>query len=406
MEREISDFNKVPASNRVHIGIFGLRNAGKSSLINALTGQDLAIVSDTLGTTTDPVRKTMEILPLGPVVITDTPGIDDEGEVGAMRVAKAHEVLRSCHIALLVVDAATGLSSYDKDLITKFTELNLPYVICLNKIDELSDEDLNNLNSPEHSIKVSALTGFGIHDLKELLGTLVKTAEPENTLLGDLVDKDDMVILVTPIDESAPKGRIILPQVQAIRGILDEHGLCMVVQLSELEKALASLKEPPALVITDSQVFGKVKNIVPEGIKLTSFSILFARFKGILNTAVGGAKFVEKLKDGDKILISEGCTHHRQCEDIGTVKLPGWIENFSGKKLTFEFTSGGGFPSSDELKAYSLIVHCGGCMLNEKEMMSRMKLAESLTIPFTNYGTVIAHMNGILDRSLEIFYEK
>ncbi|MGC2872331.1 [FeFe] hydrogenase H-cluster maturation GTPase HydF [Ihubacter sp. rT4E-8] len=406
MAKETSDFNKTPSANRLHISFFGRRNAGKSSLVNAVTGQDLAIVSDVKGTTTDPVKKAMELLPLGPVVIIDTPGIDDSGAVGEKRVEKTLQILNKTDIAVLVVDQTAGMSAEDEALVSMFQKKKTPFLLVFNKGDlpeATKNVRLSGISYPY--ITVSALTGQGIEELKNKLASIAKSAQTEDKkIIGDRLPDGGLVILVTPIDSSAPKGRMILPQVQTIRDILDAHASCMVCQVSELPGCLSALKEPPALVVTDSQAFNQVKDIVPEDVKLTSFSILFARYKGILDTASAGAHHLSALKDGDRILISEGCTHHRQCEDIGTVKLPDWICRFSGKDLTFEFTSGGEFPQKEEaLKQYALIVHCGGCMLNEREMESRMSLAQSAGTAFTNYGTLIAHINGILDRSLEIF---
>lgn len=402
MAKETSDFNKTPSANRVHISFFGKRNAGKSSLVNAVTGQKLAIVSDIKGTTTDPVHKAMELLPLGPVVITDTPGIDDVGIVGEMRVERTQRVLAKTDLAVLVVDGFVGLSDDDFALIEKFREKKIPFLVVLNKADLVASCDASDYDFPY--VKVSAVTGEGIDGLKEKLAEMAKPLEVSKRIIGDKIGSGDVVVLVTPIDASAPKGRMILPQVQTIRDILDGHAICMVCQTEELEGCLSALKETPALVVTDSQVFGEVKRMLPEDVMLTSFSILFARFKGILDTAVAGARFVSHLKDGDRVLISEGCTHHRQCEDIGTVKLPGWIEKHADCKLEFDFTSGGEFPTEAEvLQKYALVVHCGGCMLNEREMIHRMDFASQCGVPFTNYGTLIAHMNGILERSLEIF---
>lgn len=407
MARETSDsklsgLNQTPSADRVHISFFGKRNAGKSSLVNAVTGQSLSIVSDVKGTTTDPVSKAMELLPLGPVVIIDTPGLDDEGALGEKRVEKTYQILAKTDIAVLVIDARQGLSAEDRDLLALLEKKRIPYITVLNKTDLLEAAPAPKaLDIP--MLAVSAAAGDGITELKEKIAQLGKTAAPQRQLIGDKLKKDDVVILVTPIDESAPKGRLILPQVQTLRDILDTHAISMVTQVPELSACLSALKEPPALVVTDSQAFHQVKEIVPRSVPLTSFSILMARFKGILDTAAQGAHFLPKLADGDKVLISEGCTHHRQCEDIGTVKLPGWIEQFTGKKLDFHFTSGGEFPR--DLSPYALVVHCGGCMLNEREMLSRMELAREAGVPFTNYGTLIAHINGILDRSLEIFHE-
>ncbi|SCJ91448.1 tRNA modification GTPase MnmE [uncultured Eubacterium sp.] len=409
MARETSDFNGTPNANRLHISFFGRRNAGKSSVVNAVTGQDLSIVSEVKGTTTDPVKKAMELLPLGPVVIIDTPGIDDDGQVGDKRVAKSYQVLSKTDVAVLVIDNFVGPAAEDLELINLFKKKNIPYIVALNKVDLdmeslMTGEDGDGEEQYEFpTVLVSALTGQGITELKEKIAEIAKPLSTDKRLIGDKIADRDVVVLVTPIDASAPKGRMILPQVQTIRDILDNHAISVVTQVAELASCLNALKEPPALIITDSQAFHQVKGIVPDSIPLTSFSILFARFKGILDTAVHGARYLNQLEDGDIVLISEGCTHHRQCEDIGTVKLPGWIEEYSGKKLLFEFTSGGQFPQ--ELSKYALVVHCGGCMLNEREMVYRQGLAEEQGVPFTNYGTLIAHINGILDRSLEIFYE-
>lgn len=409
MAKETSDFNGTPNANRLHISFFGRRNAGKSSVVNAVTGQDLSIVSEVKGTTTDPVKKAMELLPLGPVVIIDTPGIDDDGQVGDKRVAKSYQVLSKTDVAVLVIDNFVGPAAEDLELINLFKKKNIPYIVALNKVDLdmeslMTGEDGDGEEQYEFpTVLVSALTGQGITELKEKIAEIAKPLSTDKRLIGDKIADRDVVVLVTPIDASAPKGRMILPQVQTIRDILDNHAISVVTQVAELTSCLNALKEPPALIITDSQAFHQVKEIVPDSIPLTSFSILFARFKGILGTAVHGARYLNQLEDGDIVLISEGCTHHRQCEDIGTVKLPGWIEEYSGRKLLFEFTSGGQFPQ--ELSKYALVVHCGGCMLNEREMVYRQGLAEEQGVPFTNYGTLIAHINGILDRSLEIFYE-
>ena len=391
-----NDLNQTPSANRVHIGFFGLRNAGKSSLVNAVTGQALSIVSDVKGTTTDPVQKAMELLPLGPVVILDTPGLDDEGELGALRVRRAYQALNKTDVAVLVVDGTLGLQAEDRAILERIRAKEIPYLVVYNKGDLKSHPV-----TEDWEMAVSAKDGSGVHELKERIAVLAKQQGPEKKILGDLIAPGDLVVLVTPIDGSAPKGRMILPQVQAIRDVMDAHAACIVTQPEELPGQLSGLKTPPKLVVTDSQAFGTVKNMVPETIPLTSFSILFARYKGILATAVRGAARLRQLRDGDRVLISEGCTHHRQCNDIGTVKLPGWLENFSGKKPDFSFTSGTEFP--EDLSPFSLVVHCGGCMLNEREMVYRMKNAEDQNIPFTNYGTAIAHMNGILKRSLEVF---
>ncbi len=389
--------NSVVSAERVHIGFFGLRNAGKSSLVNAVTGQELALVSDVKGTTTDPVKKAMELLPLGPVVIIDTPGIDDEGDLGLMRVKRAMQVLNYADIAVLVVDASKGMSEADSNLVKAFESKKLPYIIAFNKSDLIGETP----QETEKEIYVSAVNKLNIERLKEKIASAVKTNTESKKIVSDLIKAGDTVVLVTPIDESAPKGRLILPQQQTIRDILDSHATAVVTRETELAQTLDSLKNPPALVITDSQAFGFVSKLVPRDIPLTSFSILFARYKGNLDILANGAKHLDELKDGDRVLISEGCTHHRQCNDIGTVKLPGWIKKHTGKELEFEFTSGGEFP--EELSSYALIVHCGGCMLNEREVQYRLRQAEDEGVPITNYGTAIAYMNGILERSLEVF---
>jgi [FeFe] hydrogenase H-cluster maturation GTPase HydF len=390
--------NATPSANRIHIGFFGRRNAGKSSVVNAVTGQNLSIVSEVKGTTTDPVSKAMELLPLGPVVIIDTPGLDDEGVVGEMRIQKAKQVLNKTDIAVLVVDATEGKNQFDEELIDIIKAKKLPYLVVYNKADLKTQEDLS-----ENEIAVSAVTKSNINSLKEKIVALAGNIKDDKRVIGDLLQPEDVVILVTPIDESAPKGRMILPQVQTIRDILDSYAVVLVTQVEQLSAALSALKEAPKLVVTDSQAFGKVKQIVPESIMLTSFSILFARFKGVLNTAVDGAVSLENLQDGDTVLISEGCTHHRQCNDIGTVKMPNWIKKYTGKDIKFEFTSGVEF--KENISDYKLIVHCGGCMLNEKEMQYRQHYAEEKGVPYTNYGIIIAYMNGILKRSLEVFPE-
>ena len=389
--------NNTPTSERISIGFFGMRNAGKSSLVNAVTSQSLSLVSDIKGTTTDPVKKAMELLPLGPVVIIDTPGLDDEGTLGEMRVRRAKETLATVHIAVLVVDAIKGMSKEDKSLAAEIESKKIPLIIAMNKCDLLGSVPKNE----GATVYVSAEKNIGINELKDKLASLSKSAKTDKKILSDLVSKGDTVMLVTPIDESAPKGRLILPQQQTIRELLEIGAVTLIVQVQEIPMALSNLKNPPKLVITDSQVFGKVAQLLPEDIKLTSFSILFARYKGDLDTVVQGADKLSDLKDGDKILISEGCTHHRQCKDIGTVKLPGWIEGFSGKTLQFEFTSGGDFP--DDLSGYALVVHCGGCTLNENEMKNRLERCRQQGISITNYGTAIAEIHGILRRSLEVF---
>ncbi len=389
--------NSTVSAERVHIGFFGLRNAGKSSLVNAVTGQKLSVVSEVKGTTTDPVKKAMELLPMGPVVIIDTPGIDDEGELGEQRVSKAKQILRQADVAVLVADAQRGLQNADNELVALFKQRKLPYVIVYNKSDLLPKIP----PETENEIYVSAKTGAGIHELKEKIAALSKTADNDRKIVSDLIESGDTVILVTPIDSAAPKGRLILPQQQTLRELLEAGALTMVVRETELEASLKALKTPPRMVITDSQAFGVVSKIVPKDVELTSFSILFARYKGDLATVIGGAAKLSKLKDGDRVLISEGCTHHRQCQDIGTVKLPGWIDSYTGKTLDYSFTSGTEFP--EDLSQYALVVHCGGCMLNEKEMKSRLKCCNEQGVPVTNYGIAIAQMHGILKRSLEPF---
>jgi [FeFe] hydrogenase H-cluster maturation GTPase HydF len=389
--------NNTPSSERIHIGFFGLRNAGKSSLVNAVTNQKLALVSDIKGTTTDPVKKAMELLPLGPVVIIDTPGLDDEGTLGEMRVKRAKDMMSSVHIAVLVVDALKGLSDEDKSLAAELESSKIPYITAMNKSDLLGRVP----ESSEDTIYVSAEKNIGINELRERLAELGKTAKSDKKILSDLVSKGDIVLLVTPIDESAPKGRLILPQQQTIRELLEIGAITLVVQVGEITRTLDSLKTPPKLVITDSQAFGEVSELLSEDIKLTSFSILFARYKGDLDIVVSGAVKLSELKDGDRILISEGCTHHRQCKDIGTVKLPTWIKGFSGRELQFDFTSGGDFP--EDLSPYALVVHCGGCTLSEKEMQNRLERCRQQGVAVTNYGTAIAEIHGILRRSLEVF---
>ena len=386
--------NETPLANRVHIGIFGRRNAGKSSVINAMTGQSLAIVSDVAGTTTDPVLKAMELLPLGPVVIIDTPGLDDVGELGLMRVQKAYQILNKTDIAVVVIDGSVGVTEEDEKIIERIREKNIPYVVVKNKMDlwEKAEE------SGENTISVSAATGQNIYELKELIAKQVPKENDSRRIVGDILQQGDFVVLVVPIDSAAPKGRLILPQQQTIRDVLEAGASAIVTRDSELADTLKSLGKKPRMVITDSQVFGKVSKIVPADVELTSFSILMARYKGDLETHVKGARILEKLRDGDKVLISEGCTHHRQCEDIGTVKMPRWIQEYTGKQLEFHFTSGTEFPL--DLTEYALIVHCGGCTLNEREMKYRLKCAEDQNIPMTNYGICIAYMNGILERSI------
>lgn len=391
--------NDTAASERIHISFFGLRNAGKSSLVNAVTGQELSVVSDVKGTTTDPVRKTMELLPLGPVVIIDTPGLDDVGVLGEKRVEKARRMLAQTDIAVLVVDVSVGLSQEDQAIIEAFRERKLQYLIAMNKADLLVDRK----SLPEQMIYVSVLTGEGIEALKNRLGAFANLHKNQKRIVSDLLIPNDHVILVAPIDESAPKGRLILPQQQTIRDILDAHCTLSVCQPEELAAVIASLKKPPKLIITDSQAFSQVAAIVPESIALTSFSILFARYKGNLPLQVMGASQLSNLKDGDRVLISEGCTHHRQCNDIGTTKLPAWIEHFTGAQPEYHFTSGGDYPET--LSEFSIIIHCGGCMLNEAEMQHRIAKAKEAHIPIVNYGIAIAHMHGILRRALSPFPE-
>ena len=387
--------NQTPASERIHIGFFGRRNAGKSSVMNSVTGQNLAVVSDVKGTTTDPVYKTMELLPLGPVMVIDTPGIDDEGELGKLRVTKSRQVLNKTDLAILVVDGTEGMKQEDLEMKELFEKKNIPYLIVFNKSD-LDDEKKRH----DNIIYVSALTGEGIQELKEKIGAM-KKADVERDLVEGLVKAGDLVILVTPIDKAAPKGRLILPQQMTIRALLDHGCMTMVVRDTELADALEKLGRKPDLVITDSQAFGKVSKIVPREIPLTSFSILMARYKGDLEQVIAGVSMLDHIEDGDKILISEGCTHHRQCNDIGTVKLPGWIKEYTKKEIEFCFTSGTEFP--EDLTPYKMIVHCGACMLNEREMKYRQAWAKDQKIAMTNYGILIAHVHGILKRSVEPF---
>ena len=416
--------NNTPSAERLHIGIFGKRNAGKSSVINALTGQNLAIVSDIKGTTTDPVLKSMELLPLGPVVIIDTPGLDDDADIlGELRIQKAYQMLNKTDIAILVVDGTVGMTEEDKKILTRIQDKNIPYIVVLNKADlavskvcpeASSDSDsckaLDSMTTQiarscqiakEHILWVSAQNRSNIQELKELIGKLVPSSDNDRYIVRDLIRPMDLIVLVVPIDSAAPKGRLILPQQQTIRDILESGAVSIVVRETELADTLKKLGRDPDLVITDSQAFKQVSAIVPEHVPLTSFSILFARYKGNLKTVVHGAYTLDKLKKGDKILISEGCTHHRQCGDIGTVKLPNLIRRYTEKDFEFEFTSGTEFPLN--LSEYQLIIHCGGCMLNEREMKYRLKCAEDANIPMTNYGTAIAYMNGILNRSISIF---
>ncbi|MDD4376850.1 MAG: [FeFe] hydrogenase H-cluster maturation GTPase HydF [Eubacteriales bacterium] len=405
MAKEISDFKStdisglsdVVGADRVHIGFFGRCNVGKSSVVNKVLGQKMSVVSHLKGTTTDPVKKAMELLPLGPVVIFDTPGFDDETEIGELRIKKMKEVLAKIDVAVLVIDGTFNkgqLTLTEKNLLEVFESKNIPYIIAKNK----KDSPYFNIGNTK-GISVSGLTGDGIDELKKAIGILGKNKIPQKTIFQNLVNKKDVVVLVTPIDSSAPKGRLILPQVKAIRDLLDNHCITIITQVEELRDTIELLKESPKIVVTDSQAFNAVKNIIPKEIPLTSFSILFARLKGILDTALKGIDAIKTLEDGDKVLISEGCSHHKQCEDIGSVKIPGCILKLTGKKLDFEFTSGGTYP--EDLSGFSLIIHCGGCMLNETEMKYRMDQVENQNIAFINYGIFIAHYNDILKRSIE-----
>ena len=391
--------NQTPASERVHISFFGKRNAGKSSVINAVTGQNLAIVSQVKGTTTDPVYKTMELLPLGPVMVIDTPGIDDEGELGKLRVKKSYQVLNKTDVALLVVDGTVGRQPEDEVLIQRFRDKSIPYMVVYNKLDLMEQEPA----CKEDEIWVSAEQETNIWELKEKIARLGKQEEPDKYIVRDLMKPGDFLVLVVPIDKAAPKGRLILPQQQTIRDILDGDGSAIVVKENGLKEALEKLGQPPRLVITDSQVFDKVDADTPKEIMLTSFSILFARYKGDLAEAVRGVTALDSLRDGDKVLIGEGCTHHRQCDDIGTVKIPRWIRKYTGCELSFDFTAGTEFP--DDLSPYRMIVHCGGCMLNAREMKYRVQCAVDQGISITNYGILVAYLRGILKRSLEPFPE-
>ncbi len=420
--------NATPSSERIHIGFFGRRNAGKSSLVNAVTGQDLAVVSEVAGTTTDPVRKAMELLPLGPVVMIDTPGLDDVGSLGELRVKKTEAILKEVNIAIVVADVAFGLQAEEEALIERLEALKIPYIIAMNKVDleegneneemsaqafgrAVANENAKSDNvtegSPEdrekHIIYVSAMTGYQIPLLKKAIAKLGRDQLTDKKIVGDLLAPGDVVVLVVPIDESAPKGRLILPQQQTIRDILDAGAISVVCRDTELAETLAKLGAKPKLVITDSQAFGKVSKIVPEDVRLTSFSILFARYKGNLDTLVSGAKVLDGLQDGDRILMAEGCTHHRQCGDIGSVKIPALIRKTIGKKIEFELCSGNDFP--EEFNDYALVIHCGGCTLTEQMMQNRLRTCVEKGVPVTNYGMAIAHMNGILERSMEPFGE-
>lgn len=390
--------SNIVNAEKIHIGIFGLRNAGKSSIINSITGQNLAIVSDTPGTTTDPVKKAMELLPLGPVVIVDTPGLDDEGELGLLRVKKAKQVLNYVDIALLVIDAQRVITKLEEDLIELFKTKSIPYIIAYNKADLITNKE--NLN--ENEIYVSAKDGTNINELKERLARILKRND-DKKIVQDLVNEGDTVLLVIPIDAGAPKGRIILPQQQVLRELIDKQVTVVIASPNNLKESMEKLSKKPDLVITDSQVFGVVDKLVPEDVLLTSFSILFARYKGNLETLVKGVEGLDRLKDDSYVLISEGCTHHRQCEDIGTVKMPKWIKDYTEKEINFDFTSGGEFP--EDISKYDLIVHCGGCMINQREMHYRLEHSNDCNVLITNYGMAIAKMHGILKRSLKPFKE-
>lgn len=402
-EENTMGLNDTPSGERVHIGFFGRRNAGKSSLVNAVTGQEMAVVSDVKGTTTDPVRKAMELLPIGPVMIIDTPGFDDAGALGEKRVQRTKQILNRTDVAVLVVDAAAGMADCDRELIGIFEEKEIPYLVVYNKADLLGPVSAGGRaeEPQDRTVYVSALRGEGIHELKERIAALGKSASAPQPLVSDLIRPADLVVLVIPIDSSAPKGRLILPQQQVIRDILEAGGAAICVKDTELSAVLDKLPGKPAMVITDSQAFGRVSADVPEDVLLTSFSILMARYKGLLDTAVEGVAAIDRLKDGDTVLIAEGCTHHRQCEDIGTVKIPAWLHKHTGKNLKIETCSGQSFP--EDLSSYALIIHCGGCMLNEREVRYRMKCAKDQGVPMTNYGIAIAHLHGILKRSVQVF---
>ena len=405
-EKAAMGMNQTPMSERTHIGFFGKRNAGKSSIINAVTGQDLAVVSDVKGTTTDPVYKSMELLPLGPVVMMDTPGIDDEGELGSLRVRRSYQVLNKTDAAVLVIDGTAGASGEDRALLDRIRAKGIPFIVAVNKKELAGPDAIRGIKkqldlTDDRLCPVSAATGEGIFELKERIAAVAKQEEPERALVRDLLDPSDIVVLVVPIDSAAPKGRLILPQQQTIRDILEADAASVVVKENELKHVLGSFQKKPKMVITDSQVFAQVSKDTPEEIPLTSFSILMARYKGNLEQAVRGVTALDSLADGDAVLISEGCTHHRQCDDIGTVKIPRWIREYTGKDIRIETTSGTEFP--DDLTGYKLIIHCGGCMLNEREMKYRLSCAEDQGVPMTNYGILIAYVKGILKRSVEVF---
>ena len=390
--------NLSPKSHRVHIGFFGRRNVGKSSVVNAFTNQNLAVVSSVKGTTTDPVYKAMELLPMGPVMIIDTPGIDDIGELGSLRVEKTKQVLHKIDVAVLVVDSTQGLTHYDNELISLFKEKNIPFVVAYNKSDLNDVTDLK-----ENEISVSALDNTGINSLREMVANLTSNKTSERKIIGDLLAPGDIVLLVIPIDSAAPKGRLILPQQQVIRDVLDSGAVAVVCKEDEIQQTLNNLNKKPRVVVTDSQAFEKADKSTPKDIYLTSFSILMARFKDFLETAVKGANAISKLKDGDRVLIAEGCTHHRQCEDIGSVKIPKWLGEYTNKNLEISLVSGTEYP--EDLSPYSLVIHCGGCMLNTREMQYRMAHTIEQGVPFTNYGTTIAYLHGILERSIEFIPE-
>ena len=405
-EEAAMGMNQTPMSERTHIGFFGKRNAGKSSVINAVTGQDLAVVSDVKGTTTDPVYKSMELLPLGPVVMMDTPGIDDEGELGSLRVRRSYQVLNKTDAAVLVIDGTAGASAEDRALLDRIRAKGIPFIVAVNKKELAGPDAVQGIKkrldlTDDRLCPVSAATGEGIFELKERIAAAAKREEPERALVRDLLDPSDIVVLVVPIDSAAPKGRLILPQQQTIRDILEADAASVVVKENELKHVLGNFQKKPKMVITDSQVFAQVSKDTPEEIPLTSFSILMARYKGNLEQAVRGVTALDGLSDGDAVLISEGCTHHRQCDDIGTVKIPRWIREYTGKDIRIETTSGTEFP--DDLTGYKLIIHCGGCMLNEREMKYRLSCAEDQGVPMTNYGILIAYVKGILKRSVEVF---
>ena len=393
----MSGMNQTPSGERVHIAFFGRRNVGKSSLVNAFTGQELAIVSEVKGTTTDPVYKAMELLPMGPVQIIDTPGIDDEGELGLLRVRRTKQVFNKTDLAILVVNAAEGLGTVERELLELIRVKNIPYILAWNKADLLETIP----ESQDNTIYVSAMTGYHIHELKELAARTALREEQKRPLVRDLLSPGDVAVLVVPIDKAAPKGRLILPQQQTIRAILGAGASALVCRDSELTQTLERLSAPPRIVITDSQVFGKVSKLVPPTVPLTSFSILMARYKGDLPLAVSGAAAVETLRNGDKVLIAEGCTHHRQCDDIGAVKIPNWLRKYTGVEPKFVFTSGNQFP--EDVSGYQLVIHCGGCMLSEREMRYRLACCQDQGIPVTNYGILIAYLNGILRRTVEPF---